>query len=123
MNSRSQTFAGLGDQLVSDANKRLFLCTTALDSALVRDKLTIRARAVFQDGVYVFNLAAGAKFGLNVVDKFEQFGPLIRDGFGFLGSKIDQTSLDSITGGAPFVFHEQFAAVQPPRLVVRTQLE
>src|ERR1700684_2419367 len=84
---------------------------------LIDAQLTLRAGAVFENRMDVFDGAAAAEIVHDVIHEFEQLeGELAHGDFG-LFAEIDELAFDTVARGAPFVFFDQGAAVESVTLI------
>ncbi len=84
---------------------------------LIDSQLALRAGAVFENGVDIFDRAAAAEIVHNVIDKIEEFERKFAHGNFGLFAEIDQLAFDAVAGGAPFILFDQGAAVETITLI------
>src|SRR6202790_461649 len=97
--------AGFLDQVFDDRSQ--------VAGFLVDAELAFGARAFIQNGVDVFDGAAAAQIVHHVFYKLEQLGGKLAHGHFRFFADIDEFALDAVARGAPFIFFDQRAAVQP----------
>src|ERR1700722_59450 len=84
---------------------------------LIDAQLALGARAVFENGVNVFDGAAASQIVDDIIDEFKEFERKFAHGNFGLFTEIDQLSFDAVAGGAPFIFFDQSTAVETITLI------
>src|SRR5580658_8554197 len=86
-------------------------------SLLIDAQLALRAGAVLENRMDVFDGAPAAEVVHDVIHEFEQLDGELAHGYFGLFAEIDELAFDAVAGGAPFVFFDQGAAVEPIALI------
>src|SRR5277367_4940899 len=84
---------------------------------LIDAQLPLRAGAMFEDSMNVFDGAAAAEIVYDVIHKLEQLNSEIAHGDFGLFAEIDQLAFDAVASCAPFVFFDEGAAVEAVALI------
>src|SRR5580692_6887189 len=109
-----------GSPMLGDAARfrdQMFYHRLQVTGLLIDTQLTLRAGAVFENGVNIFDGAAAAKIVDDIIDKIEQFEGEFAHGDFRLFAEIDQLAFDPIASGAPLVLFNQGTPVEAVALI------